>query len=155
MDPLSQQASPPLDSALSSRDSVRRLGVVYFGPYMPEEMGGFASNLDKIPARMLDRLPLCAARGIVTESVPVSFSAPVSCFEQGSCVCNYLGRVRELQIPFARVWRQQEPGMWFEVSLEARPVIGKSNTAASHPLTLRKGVLGKLFRFKLYQISQR
>ncbi|KAJ6540006.1 hypothetical protein DFH09DRAFT_1175859 [Mycena vulgaris] len=67
--PLSQQASPALDLAIASRDSVRRLRVIYFGDYTSEEVDRLDSNLDEIRARVLHRLPLCAARDIVTESV--------------------------------------------------------------------------------------
>ncbi|KAJ6539983.1 hypothetical protein DFH09DRAFT_67497 [Mycena vulgaris] len=66
---LSQQASPALDLAIASYDSIGQLGVVYFGPYTSEDMERLGSNLDEISARMLHRLPLCVARGIVTESV--------------------------------------------------------------------------------------
>ncbi|KAJ6540068.1 hypothetical protein DFH09DRAFT_1396711 [Mycena vulgaris] len=64
-----EQVSSDSDSAIASHDSIRQLRIVYFGPYKVEEMGHLHSNLDEIPARMLHRLPLCAARGIVTESV--------------------------------------------------------------------------------------
>ncbi|KAJ6539997.1 hypothetical protein DFH09DRAFT_1396614 [Mycena vulgaris] len=67
--PVSRQASRDLDSAIASRDCIRRLGVVYFGLYRLEEVSHLHSNLDQIPARILHHLPLCAARGIVTESV--------------------------------------------------------------------------------------
>ncbi|KAJ6540062.1 hypothetical protein DFH09DRAFT_1175951, partial [Mycena vulgaris] len=70
--PVSEQASRDLDylnSAIASHDSIRRLRIVYFGSYKLEEVGHFHPNLDEIPARILHRLPLCAARGIVTESV--------------------------------------------------------------------------------------
>ncbi|KAJ6514600.1 hypothetical protein DFH09DRAFT_253770 [Mycena vulgaris] len=66
--PLSDQVSSDLDSAIASRDSIRQLGIVYFGPYTSEQVELLGSNLDEMSARFLYCLPLCAARGIVTES---------------------------------------------------------------------------------------
>ncbi|KAJ6540010.1 hypothetical protein DFH09DRAFT_1323276 [Mycena vulgaris] len=56
--PPSEQAISTLDLVIASRDSIRRLGVIYFGPYSLEEVDRLHLNLDEIQAHMLFRLPL-------------------------------------------------------------------------------------------------
>ncbi|KAJ7131245.1 hypothetical protein C8R44DRAFT_731496 [Mycena epipterygia] len=59
-----------LDSMIAPFSSIQRLNIIYCGDYTLVEMNRLRSHPDEIPTR-LPQLPLCAARGIITEDVEI------------------------------------------------------------------------------------